>query len=105
MSRQLEQRSAWQYFVIAWDIGERWLDVGERWMEQRRAWQLFVVLWAGEELALLLADMVFAWPVPRSYVVVDFKFITFLCLMGATGATLGTQLRKARRRRDSSPGG
>jgi hypothetical protein len=94
MMRWLEGRNAWRYFIIVWGIGDRW-------MEQRRAWQLFLVVWAGEELALLLADMVFAWPVPRSYVVVDFKFITFLCVMGATGVTLGTQARK-RSRRDAN---
>jgi hypothetical protein len=66
MSRWLEQRSAWQYFVIAWAIGVSAALVG----------------------ALLFA--VVSGPMRTG----AFEFVPFGSLIAAAGATLGRQIRK-----------
>ena len=74
-----------------------------RWVEQRSAWQYFIMVWPFMALGGAVGAMTAAWPDLDSLGINDLKFITFYSLLIAAGGTLGFHLGKPWRRRHANP--
>jgi hypothetical protein len=68
-------------------------DRMSRWLERRNVWQYFLIVWVSSTTAALA----FAATVARDHGHPQLVWIAFGPLCPAIGATLGRQLRKARR--------
>jgi hypothetical protein len=70
-------------------------DRMSRWLEQRSAWQYFVLVWATTVTAVLISAIVIASP-DRGRMPAGLLEFVFSPLAIAAGATLGRQKRKTR---------